>query len=714
MLNYNTLKSLILNRIYILTNSFIPTDNNISILCKGPSFVPKQKPCIKIIRAYINDFLRKIQWHKFFNNKIADKNNRFGYHKSSRWPSGKQVHPDTLKICNQIKYSCNTIMRNYIVSSSDVYLDSNSNAHFLVADKGSNWVICNPYLIKQEGTRQLHNNQFYAPLSTQRASLTASNINHFVNYLYDKKFINSSEKNFLLCPSNYRLRKLNLVPKTHKDVWSYPNYLPPCRPIIDNHKTESFNIAIFIDFFLQPLVLSLPSFIRDSFHFKSKISSIHFSSSFSLLTLDVESLYTNIPIEGAIEAVRELFRRHPDNSRPDNVIIKLIRIILCNNDFVFDNNLYLQTQGVSMGQRFAPSIANIYMGLWEEKLFQSCLIKPIYWFRYIDDIFAVWPHNKDLIPSFLSYANSIDHHIKLTSHSSNSIITFLDLDIYVSNNHLLTRIHFKPTNPHAILHRESNHPKHTFKGIIYSQVYRWAALNSTREDFLRTKNTVYPIWKSRGYTNTLIRSTERKVLANLNLKSSWKHGFFKCNKCSICTYCINSLSFTSSHKTFQIIGNYSCDSTNIIYLIKCAKCHLSYVGQTVNFYKRIHEHINAIKRHDPGTLYHHFNSCGIQYFNSFIIDHNNISDPTKKEILWIKKLNTTSPYGLNIIANKISIPRLVLPFNSLSQKIANNIKNICNLNNIETNLTFATENNLKKLLNYNKHTNTNTHTNTQL
>ena len=107
----------------------------------------------------------------------------------------------------------------------------------------------------------------------------------------------------------------------------------------------------------------------------------------------------------------------------------------------------------------------------------------------------------------------------------------------VLHNKLKYSIHFKNTNRHIILHRSSNHPKHTFKGVVYSQIRRWAQICSMRSDFNECAKKVFPIWIQRGYTRSLIRDTKRLVLTDLNLLNEWQKGFFPCHNCPIISHC---------------------------------------------------------------------------------------------------------------------------------------------------------------------------------
>ena len=171
-----------------------------------------------------------------------------------------------------------------------------------------------------------------------------------------------------------------------------------------------------------------------------------------------------------------MFIRYPDSGRPDGVLINLIKIILYNNDFTFNGNNYLQKKGVAMGQTFAPSIANIYLVLWEEEIKRTCPTFPVVWFRYIDDIFAIWNGTFNMLSNFISIVNNINPNIKITHSADNAFCIFLDLHLYKLNNQLCHKIHFKDTNSHSILHPSSNHPKHIFKIIIYSHIRRCPSL----------------------------------------------------------------------------------------------------------------------------------------------------------------------------------------------------------------------------------------------
>ena len=93
-------------------------------------------------------------------------------------------------------------------------------------------------------------------------------------------------------------------------------------------------------------------------------------------------------------------------------MLKLIHIasltlILNNNNFQFNGNNYLQIFGTAMGQKMAPSYANIFMDKPETTLLSQAPSSPLYYARFIDDIFTIFNNN---------FINNKIHHGALRIH----------------------------------------------------------------------------------------------------------------------------------------------------------------------------------------------------------------------------------------------------------------------------------------------------------
>ena len=127
--------------------------------------------------------------------------------------------------------------------------------------------------------------------------------------MFNRGVIDCHTRDFL-SPSQLKTARLYLLPKIHKRG-------NPGRPIVSSNGTPTEKISRFIDHYLQPLVTGLPSPIRDTTDFLNKLRRLPPLPPGSLLvTLDVSSLYTNIPHDEAFWHVRRYSIQGPPHNRP--------------------------------------------------------------------------------------------------------------------------------------------------------------------------------------------------------------------------------------------------------------------------------------------------------------------------------------------------------------------------------------------------------------
>ena len=67
---------------------------------------------------------------------------------------------------------------------------------------------------------------------------------------------------------------------------------------------------------------------------------------------------------------------------------------------------------------------------------QQC--KPMVWLRYIDDIFFIWTHGKESLTKFLDDFNRFHPNLKFTHEFSEKSVTFLHLNVNLSNGSITT------------------------------------------------------------------------------------------------------------------------------------------------------------------------------------------------------------------------------------------------------------------------------------
>lgn len=136
---------------------------------------------------------------------------------------------------------------------------------------------------------------------------TAEQITEILSSLQQKKYLSKAQVTYLQGEHPHRARRFYLLPKIHKprDNWTIPNRMPPGRPIVSDCGSESYRIAEFLDFHLNPLSVHHPSYLKDTMDFVQKIRNIKITEPCYLFTMDVNSLYTNIDTQLGLKAISE-------------------------------------------------------------------------------------------------------------------------------------------------------------------------------------------------------------------------------------------------------------------------------------------------------------------------------------------------------------------------------------------------------------------------
>ena len=121
-----------------------------------------------------------------------------------------------------------------------------------------------------------------------------------------------------LADSNVRTARFYMLPKIHNTLQN---------PLVSGNGYPTERVSQFIDNFLQPCVKNIRSYIKDTINFLFMLESIgNLPPNCLLITLDVASLYTNIPNqEGCTAALESLNYLRGYNSKPTNTyLIKLL------------------------------------------------------------------------------------------------------------------------------------------------------------------------------------------------------------------------------------------------------------------------------------------------------------------------------------------------------------------------------------------------------
>ena len=129
-------------------------------------------------------------------------------------------------------------------------------------------------------------------------------------------------------------------------------------PILSAIGTPTYKLAKFLLNFLTPSTANKYNVI-DSFHFPEEIcqqdSNLHMAS------LEVDSLFTNIPLDKNIDICADnLYNGKENPNIPKHDLCNMLKIATKESFLTFSNKYYKQLDDVAMGSPLGPALANIF------------------------------------------------------------------------------------------------------------------------------------------------------------------------------------------------------------------------------------------------------------------------------------------------------------------------------------------------------------------
>ena len=246
---------------------------------------------------------------------------------------------------------------------------------------------------------------------------TSLRVNQLVSELHQHKHVDDMTNRWLCqTPNPPRIPVFYTLTKIHKPT-------PVGRPIISGCDGPTERLSSFLDKLLQPIALKQESYLKDTTDFINFIERTRVPENAILVSMDVTSLYTNIPQEEGIETVCKAYDAFykEETPIPTEYIKRALKLILQENSF--------ETRGTAMGTKMAVAFAKIFMERVESQILRRSVLKPLVWKRFIDDIFSIWNINKDQVTQFIEQANSHHPTIKFTAEISDTDTRFLDTSI---------------------------------------------------------------------------------------------------------------------------------------------------------------------------------------------------------------------------------------------------------------------------------------------
>ena len=190
-----------------------------------------------------------------------------------------------------------------------------------------------------------------------------ASLQRFLRNFKQKNLLNKNEYDKLY-PSVSSPARIYATSKMHK--LSSNDTFPKLRPIVSSTGTFNYDLGRFLCDILSPVVPGDYS-CKDTFSFVSQINNVNLSGKF-LVSYDVTSLFTNVPLQETIDiAINLIFNHNPNLNITKKELKKLFLFATSQTCFLFNGKFYNQIDGAAKGSPLAPILANIFMGSYKSK-----------------------------------------------------------------------------------------------------------------------------------------------------------------------------------------------------------------------------------------------------------------------------------------------------------------------------------------------------------
>ena len=366
--------------------------------------------------------------------------------------------------------------------------------------------------------------------------------------------------------------------------------------------------------------------VKDSFAFANEIRNLRNgdeTNQFVMASFDIKSLFTNIPLNETIHiAANELYdiKNTPFLSFSKNQFLQLLKLAVTEIYFMFNQRLYLQTDGCAMGSPLGCSLANVFLCHHEAKWLDNCPqnFKPLLYRRYVDDTFMLF-RERSHIPLFLNYLNQQHPNIKFTHEiESNDKLNFLDVTVEKYDNNFKTAVYRKAVFSGLGMNFSSFVAKSYKRNLITCLVTRAFKICSHSTTFDIELEFLKDFFLKNGFPinfiNKMFRCTLEKIykpfqqLTTVPRKQifystiwlEFPSEILKRKLSQIIRKYYPQLELKFVFKNSNTIGNFfkfkdvlpASLSSSVIYKYSCRECSASYIGMTSKQLKiRISQHM---------------------------------------------------------------------------------------------------------------------------
>ncbi|XP_075526232.1 uncharacterized protein LOC142557893 [Dermacentor variabilis] len=387
-------------------------------------------------------------------------------------------------------------------------LRNNDSIAILPADKGNAIVLLDRSDYNEKMKDLLSDEDTYVAIQKDPTVNLQTKLQKLLSKVF--KFVPPQQKHLyhrLLC-TNGSAPAIYGLPKVHK-----PGV--PLRPIVDFTRSPLHRLSGYLHQVLGPLTGKTATHISNSSAFVEKVRDISLDEDDIMVSFDVKSLFTSVPVDLAVATCRDVLLA--DDTLAERTplevedICELLDFCLSNTYFTYNKQFYRQINGTAMGASISVTTANLVMEVIEQKALTNFAPAPKVFVRYVDDCFCIV--RKPDASRLLRLLNSADAAIQFTTeYECDNSHPFLDVLVRRSGTRLSFAVHRKATHTGQYLNFNSCHPACHKQSVVSSLVTRATRICSNDHEMQNELKKIRHELSRNGYPKKFIDKLEARVL----------------------------------------------------------------------------------------------------------------------------------------------------------------------------------------------------------
>lgn len=618
---------------------------------------------------------------------------------------------------NSFKYKTNISIDEF---KSIFYFLKNNPFTITECDKNIGTAIISNELYKELSLKHLSNSIYYETIDLNPLNSTQLIIKNELNYLFSNKHISKNLYKRLIL-NECKLGKFRILPKLHKDKFGFRPIIN-CKnhPTSNICILIDFILQPFVrksPSFIQDSQNFIQKTINNSFPLNSKIYSLDFESLYTNIILDdalkiISDFISNnfnsdeITSTGFHTLLKLIFNNNVFSFQ--NFFFRQIKgIAMGSNCGPSIANLFvhcLETNYLNIHKplcyyRFIDDIfviikndsdINFLINNFESLSLNISSEKIV---NFLDLNICISPSNGFLNYSlYIKKTNTFSYLLNTSNHPSfifknipkslffrlKRICSFSHDYFYYSRiliKQLIDRGYDSETlskicrmvynlDKKSILEYKIKNKNSTSKNIYFQLPYNmnYNLNTNINSAFNSINSNSYLLNYNFKFINSIEPNISSLFIHKFKLNKTFKMNYKKCDNinCLICSFSDNSSYIKIDDFFLPLLNTSSCLSKNIIYIIKCLKCNVFYIGESIILKRRMRTHIvsclNNYSSSHTSCVYKHFNSSlhNISTDFRFYIFKTDVSDLMDRKNIETQLIHLFKVFNINILNEKIN------------------------------------------------------------